>query len=209
MFLLNEETIAAEAEKDSLGILEIHPFKRPHLGPTYYYFTLGERHKLWNEKENTWDLRELDAGEPALVIPPNGYALIQSKERFRCSKECLGIFGQSSSLIRRGLSLRNSPFIDPYFPGDQPGYLEIGLKNEITKSVRLHLGEVIGKVGFFNVADTYPIAPPRSKSTHQDYKRRSSEAPPSEYNPPPYDDHPVDGYNDVVEFGKKRQQDDG
>lgn len=208
MYLLNDDRISKERAEGPSGALGISPFFIDNLGPTYYYFTLGPLFRRWSSKKRDWEVGELRPGESEIKVAPTDYLLVQSQERFRCSLACLGVFGPSSQLLRRGLSIRNSPFIDPFFPGDKPGYLEIGLANEITESVPIRLGDPIGKICFFNVSDTYPIQPPTSEQTRKDYRRRSSSEPPMHVDPPTYDDHPVKGYKEVEEYGRSNREND-
>ena len=130
MFLLNDRMITENKGKGKL--LNITPFEAKGLCPTYYYFRLGRHNRRWNSQKKIWELGELGAGTEVLEIQPREYLLVESFERFRCSKQVMAIFGQSSSLVRKGLSLRTSPFIDPNFPDEEEdGCLEIGLKNEL------------------------------------------------------------------------------
>ena len=203
MFLLNDKMITTHKKRG--GLLSIEPFQNSNLCPTYYYFTLGRQYRLWNVEKNDWHLGELSVGNEVLEVKPKEFVLIQSEERFRCSKQCMAIFGQSSSLIRKGLSLRNSPFIDPNFPDEaKAGYLELGLKNELTKPLRLRLGERIGKVCFFNVSDTYPISDVVGTVSEEDFERRSGKGPPF----PVYDDDPDHGqeYYGVETYGRRKRQ---
>lgn len=200
MYLLNASMIEKN-NKAKDGLLDIQPLENTHLCPTYYYFSLGPQYRRWNRSNKAWELGELEPGNEVLDIHEEEFVLIQSQERFRCSKQCFAIFGQSSGLIRKGLSLRNSPFIDPNFPDEvDPGYLEIGLKNELNITVKLRLGDSIGKICFFNVSDTYPISDVAGSASEEDYSRRSRPGPPV----PKYDDHPVEGWQDVEDFGKDK-----
>jgi deoxycytidine triphosphate deaminase len=182
MFLLNAQMIKALNHEATL--LQIAPFEEKCLCPTYYYFRLGKQYRRWA----TGDPKELRPGNEILRLEPNEYVLIQSYERFRCSKQILGVFGQSSELTRRGLKLVHSPFIDPNFPTeDDPGFLELGLKNELNVPVEIKLRAVIGKVAFYNVADTYPIQDVFGTLSESDYQRRRGNKGPM----PLQDDHPV------------------
>ena len=192
MFLLNARMIKENNAQH--GLLDIRPFHQLHLCPTYYYFSLGSQYRRWDRSKKDWERGDLVPGKEVLNIKEDEFVLIQSQERFRCSKQCFALFGQSSTLIRKGLSLRNSPFIDPNFPDEvDPGYLEIGLKNELNITVKLRLGDCIGKICFFNISDTYPIADVAGSASEEDFTRRSGSGPPIPY----YDDHPADGWKDV------------
>jgi deoxycytidine triphosphate deaminase len=204
MFLLNSETIVRSVKERQF--LEIEPFDQKGLGPSYYYFGLGRYYCKWNAQKNDWVTGDLTTpGGETLLLQGNEYVLVQSYERFRCSKQCLALFGQSSRLARMGLSLRSSPFIDPNFPrSDQTGYLEFGLKNELPRTVRLRYKERIGKVSFFNIADTYPIGDVTGTISEDDFNRRTN----ADAVRPLYDDDPdhKGEWRGVVEHGKRRDR---
>jgi deoxycytidine triphosphate deaminase len=170
------------------------PFAAANLHPTFYYFRLGPKYSRFDSKSGKWTDGTLTDEDPQISVEPYEYLLVESLERFRCSEQVLALFSQSSSLVRKGLSLRHSAFIDPNFPAKQrTGFLEIGLKNEIDAVVDLGLGEDVGKVCFFNVADTYPIGEPKG-ATGKTFQRRASTDRPKPR--PAYDDHPVPGLED-------------
>ncbi|MFH0816872.1 MAG: hypothetical protein V1934_08690 [Methanobacteriota archaeon] len=153
MFLLTNKKIIDYMEE---GLLDIENFKQELLSHTYYNFRLGNLYRLWDSEKEDWQINELDGGKNnILFIPPGGYALIKSYERFYCSKKVMAIFGQKSNLQQMGLSLNHSPSIDPGFRG----YLELGLVNYLSKPVEICVGEIIGKALFFDVSDTYPVGP--------------------------------------------------
>jgi hypothetical protein len=192
MFLLNDHMIAEHNSPN--GILEIAPFDKTALCPTYYYFRLGAQYRKWIKETSTWQPRDLSQGNEILNVGANEYLLIQSYERFRCSKQILAIFGQSSALTRKGIKLVHSPFVDPNFPApDDAGYLELGLKNELDRPVQLKFRERIGKICFYNVADTYPIRDITGTASEEDFRRRQGSGGPL----PLYDDHPAPGWQDV------------
>ena len=168
MFLLNNEMILRYQKE---GLLDIEDLKMELIHPTYYYFRLGSPVRVWNESRKEYHLEELgESGKEVLTIPARGYILIQSLERFTCSKKILGIFGQVSALARKGLRLNHSPTIDPNFRG----YLEMGLENLLDRPRELRHGERIGKVLFFDVSDTYPIPNIKGTISEKDYKRRET-----------------------------------
>lgn len=168
MFLLNDEMIL-EYKKE--GLLSIEEFEPRLLHPTYYYFRLGKWVRKWDE--NCSDYRSEELGEPGrevLSIPSKGYALIQSLERFTCSKKVLATFGQISALPRKGLRLNHSPTIDPNFKG----YLEMGLENLLNQPRELPYGECIGKIVFFDISDTYPVRDIKGTISEKNYSRRET-----------------------------------
>ncbi len=188
MFLLNDALILSTM--GDTGPLDIVPFVASNLHPTFYYFRLGPEYTRFSSKEQKWVDGSLSKANPIIEVEPFEYLVVGSLERFRCSKQVLAIFSQSSGLVRKGLSLRHSAFIDPNFPAKKrTGFLEFGLKNEIDSTVSVALGEDIGKVCFFNVADTYPISDPKGDIA-ETYDRRASTDKPV----PTYDDHPVPGW---------------
>ena len=149
MFLLNHSLILNHINKKS-QVLNIWDFKEQNLEHTFYYFRLGSEgqvngnpFKLSDEPENKF-----------LTIKPNDYAIIKTHETFVLSDKILAMFGQSSDLIKKGGQLLHSPFIDPLFQGK----LELGIKNISTKDIVLeYKNQIIGKISFFDISDTYPI----------------------------------------------------
>lgn len=168
MFLLNDVMIL-EYKKE--GLLDIEDFEPRLLHHTYYYFRLGKWVKTWDEKRKDYHSEELgEPGREVLSIPVRGYALIQSLERFSCSKKVLAVFGQISALPRKGLRLNHSPTIDPNFKG----YLEMGLENLLDLPRELRHGDSIGKILFFDISDTYPIGDVKGTISEKDYERRKT-----------------------------------
>ena len=168
MFLLNHEMILSYKKE---GMLDIQDFEPKLLLPTCYYFRLGKYARLWDQERRDYHLEELgEPGNEVLTIPPGGYALVQSLERFTCSKKVLALFGQISELPRKGLRLNHSPSVDPNFSG----YLEMGLENLLNHQRELKFGDRIGKMLFFDVSDTYPILDIRGTISEGDYKRRAT-----------------------------------
>jgi len=168
MFLLNDEMILKYKER---GWLDIEDFELKLLHPTYYYFRLGKWVQIWDENRKEYSFDELGRpGKKVLCIPARGYGLIQSLERFLCSKRVLAIFGQVSALPRRGLRLNHSPTIDPNFKG----YLEMGLENLLDNPKEIRYGDAIGKIAFFDISDTYPVRDVKGTVSARDYKRRET-----------------------------------
>lgn len=168
MFLLNNKTILEYLNENSL---EIENIDLKFLHPTYYYFRLGKWIGIWDEKNKNYHYEELgEPGNEILYMKPRGYALIKSLERFKCSNKVFAFFGQTSALPRKGLRLNHSPTIDPNFSG----YLEMGLENLLDKTREIRYGDVIGKVLFFSISDTYPVSDIKGTISEKDYKRRET-----------------------------------
>ena len=172
MFLLNDKMIVSQNSHG--GLLQITNYNPKGLRPTCYYFHLGSKFRRWDSKNTKWQLFELAPGNEVLTLEPNEYVLVESAERIRCSSQVMAIFGQTSSLFRKGISLKNSPAIDPNFPSSgEAGYLELGLKNELSHPARIKLGDQIGKIYFFNISDTYPINSIEGTDSEEDWGRRT------------------------------------
>lgn len=168
MFLLNDDLIL-EYKKE--GLLDIEDIDRDLLHPTYYYFRIGKWIKIWDDKQRDYQIIELGGhGKEVLTIPPRGYCLVQSLERFYCSSKVLALFGQISALPRKGLRLNHSPSIDPNFRG----YLEMGLENILDHPVELKYKENIGKMMFFNISETFPVREIQGTISEKEYKRREN-----------------------------------
>lgn len=168
MFLLNDQLLNEYWDKE----LVIDHGVRANMHGTYYYFRLGGPYELWDEgghKYITGDLRH--GGEKTIVIPPNGFVKIKTKEYFRLSNKFLGILGPITNLLSEGLELLHSPFIDPLFRG----HLDMAVKNLLNRKAELQLGSDIGKVAFFDISDTYPIMPPGTTKSAMKYKNRMEE----------------------------------
>ena len=152
MYLLNNRTIEKCISDRACGnnsILDIKHFEPQNLEHTFYYFRLGAKYK--DRLSNNW--HELTDEGRILKIPGNSYFTIRSLERFETSNQVLGIMGQSTDLIKYGLILVHSPYIDPVYNGP----LVLGIHNPLPEEVSLELGQTLGKVSFFNISDTYPI----------------------------------------------------
>ena len=203
MFLINDLTIIEECNKEN-GILDITPLESDNLEATFYYFRLGKYIYRWDKDKEKWMPDDLSLpGNELVTIEPNEYVLVQTLERFRCSKKVFANFGHTSKLFRKGLTIRNSPFIDPNFPDENSdGFLEIGLKNELNQKVKIKYQDIIGKISFFNVSDTYPISDLKNLKSKEDYKRRKGAG----GQIPLYDDDPVPGWKDVEEYGKRNKR---
>lgn len=173
MRLLNDRDIL---EYRKIGLLKIEPMHRKSLLPTRYIFRLGGPIKVWDEKQSKYLSYDLAKGRKRWVkIPAHGYALISSLERFYCSEKVLCIFGQHSMVLRRGLQLNHSPFIDPTFEGN----LEMGLENLLSRPLMAKYGQPIGKACFFDISGSQPISSIKGTMSDEDYKRRKNLKQPS------------------------------
>lgn len=133
-------------------ILVIEPPGEVGIGDTFYYFHLGDRIQIISpsKEKNFVNLRE----EKMFQIPPHALMKIWSKEHFTMGNRLLGLFSSASELVlRKGLSIIHSLSLDPGYSG----YLELGLKNETDQHVIIKYGDRIGKILFFDVADTYVL----------------------------------------------------
>lgn len=187
MFMLNAQTILKYKQD---GYLDIEPFDQTGLNPTWYYFRLAEQYTRWIPERNEWEEQRLTQADKILRLGPCEYVLIQSLEQFRCSNRVLATFGQSSYLPRKGLQLNHSPSIDPNFPNQAIGArLEMGLENKLDREITLELGERIGKVYFYSIADTYPVQDITNVEVRDTFERRATGSHPL----PAYDDHALPG----------------
>ncbi len=144
MFLLSKNTLIKHGYLKNQ--IKISPMKTSNLIKTFYYFRAGDTLKLISPKEEIVDLEKIEKA----TIPPNGFGLIKSREHFAFDSSIMAIFGNVSDLIKRGLQMVNSPSIDPGFEG----HLTLGIKNLTDRPVDISRDEKIGKILFFNVADT-------------------------------------------------------
>jgi len=120
--------------------IKINPYEEENHISNFYYFRLG----AINDNGN---LVEIDK---TLTIPKNGFITVWSLEEFIFGERILGLFGNLSALVGRGLQLVHSPSIDPGFTG----CLSLGIKNNTSDPVDLAMGDRIGKILFFDVSDT-------------------------------------------------------
>ena len=144
MFLLSKETLIKHGYLTNQ--IKISPLKQDNLIKTFYYFRAGDTLKMLSPKEEIIDLETISKA----TIPSNGFGLIKSREFFDFDSSIMALFGNVSDLIKRGLQIINSPSIDPSFQG----HLTLGIKNLTDNPVDISFDETIGKILFFNVADT-------------------------------------------------------
>jgi len=144
MFLLSKETLIKHGYLKNQ--IKVSPLKQSNLIKTFYYFRAGDTLKMLSPKEEIIDLEKIGKA----TLPPNGFGLIKSREFFDFDSSIMALFGNISDLIKRGLQLINSPSIDPGFQGN----LTLGIKNLTENPIDISFDEKIGKILFFNVADT-------------------------------------------------------
>jgi deoxycytidine triphosphate deaminase len=121
--------------------LKIEPYEPKHHINNFYYFRFGgikEEDKVVKTNED-------------VEIASHGFIQIWSLERFELSDRIFALFGNLSAMVSKGLDLIHSPSIDPGFSGS----LALGLRNNLNVPVTLHPHEKIGKIIFFDCADTF------------------------------------------------------
>jgi len=168
MYLLNDTMIRSYVNKPTGVYLDIQGFDDRFLHPTFYYFRLGHHYKLLNRDTGEWETSELDNENRIILLEQFGYVLVKSFERFYLSERVMAIFGQSSDFAKWGLQLVHSPFVDPLFNG----HLDLGIWNRMPWTVQLELGQLIGKIKFFDISDTYPIRDSQGTVSETKLKRR-------------------------------------
>jgi deoxycytidine triphosphate deaminase len=153
MYLLNAQQISKHVQGPRGHYLDIVNFDESKLQHTSYYFRLGEHCEILTGTTEHQIIR-LTEEKPYLTLGPQGYAVVKSHETFLLSDKLIGVLGQTTKLAENGLELVHSPFIDPLYYGP----LVFGLSNRLAKTVRIRLGDRIGKVSFFDISDTYPVS---------------------------------------------------
>jgi deoxycytidine triphosphate deaminase len=108
-----------------------------------------------------------------ITIPPRGYGLISSHERFLFNDKVFAFVSQISDVALSGLRLNHSATIDPYYSGR----LEMGIENLLDTEVPIRVGMNLGKIVFFNVADSRPLDSPDKTISQSKYRRRGQDAP--------------------------------
>lgn len=139
MFMLSKFMFdAAYANQKHLIIEPYEPLN--HIN-NFYYFRFG------GLKEGDKVVRANEDVE----IAPHGFVQIWSLERFSLSERIVALFGNLSAMVSKGFDLIHSPSIDPGFSGS----LALGLRNNLNVPVTLLSQEKIGKILFFDCADTF------------------------------------------------------
>lgn len=150
MYLLNSTLIQAYVNADNGSPLSIEEFSAKNLQHTFYYFRLGNEGTLNGIAYDLSNKKSLGK----LVLQPGDFAVVTTYETFQISTKIIGLFGQTSDLAKEGIQVLQSPFLDPGFNGK----LKFGMVNLSKESVEYLAGkDIIGKVSFFDISDTYPV----------------------------------------------------
>lgn len=152
MYLLNRQQLIRHAEDTTSNYLTIYNFLKKNLQHTSYYYRLGDTYEIVNGPDDK-EIKKLTKTKPILTIEPDQYILVRSEEIFRLSDKLKAMVGSCGDSVQNGLIINHSPFIDPLYDG----YLEVGIKNILNISVHLKMSDIIGKLSFFDISDTYPI----------------------------------------------------
>lgn len=89
-----------------------------------------------------------------LEIPPKSTVNLWTLESFVLDVGLIGFLGPTTDLLRQGLRLEHSPFIDPGFPGldsSSGGALWVALTNLTSNSRVVEANAPLGKVTFFDL----------------------------------------------------------
>jgi deoxycytidine triphosphate deaminase len=156
--------------------IRIAPFEPAMLHHATYYLRLGDR--IDRRGPDGWTTIKLGA-EGTFELPPAGYVRVWTMEDVSLTADAMALVGCVSDLIESGLVLLHSPFIDPLFSGR----LRFGLYNLGGQPATLRLAQPIGKVAFFDVAESHVPRPQpgsimdRKLSAFRDYIERSDISP--------------------------------
>ena len=140
MFMISK--FMYEAVYKPREFLQIEPYETANHVANFYYFRLGAKEEGG---------KAIPISDRGLTIPKHGFVRVWSLESFTLGERILGLFGNISSLIQRGLQLVNSPSIDPGFSGS----LVLGIRNNTDREETLRPGDNIGKLLLFDVSDTF------------------------------------------------------
>ena len=138
MFMISKVVYQAVFHPGNL--LGIEPYDQTNHLSSFYYFRLGAK----AEGENVVPIK----GE--LTIPKLSIVNVWSLEKFTLSDRVLGLFGNSTGFVKRGLQLVHGISVDPGFNGS----LVLGIRNNTTSEMTLKVGDIIGKILFFDVSDS-------------------------------------------------------
>lgn len=83
-------------------------------------------------------------GDGSVVIPPNGFVLARTIERFVIPSDVLGTVTTKSSLARCGINMQCTPLESSW-----EGYLTVEVGNTTPHGARVYAEEGIGQVLFF------------------------------------------------------------
>ncbi len=162
MYLLNSEQITARMKS---GALQIGSFSDERLHHTFYYVALGRDIEREDPNTGDWRPERLNEGK-VLKIDPGQCVRVKSSETFALKEGVMGVLGSTSRISLKGVALLHGSSIDPtYPPPDAAGQvlfspLDMALVNHSSRAVTFAWGtQVIAKISFFDVSDTYPIVP--------------------------------------------------
>lgn len=131
------------------GLLGIEPFADESIQPASYDLRVGDKAYISGDDEVT------DVANKALVIiEPGEFAVIETRERVRCSAQVAGQIGLSSTYARMGLTLLSGPQIDPGFDG----VLVVRVTNLSPKRATLSYESPFLTAQFFKLAS--PVSKP-------------------------------------------------
>lgn len=146
--LLGDEGIRAAR---SAGLIDIEPFTDASVQPASYDLRVGGHAFISGDAEVT------DVANKGLVrVDPGEFAVIETRERVRCSPQVAGQIGLASSYARKGLTLLSGPQIDPGFDG----VLVVRVTNLSPNRVTLPYEAPFLTAQFFKLAR--PVAKPYS-----------------------------------------------
>ena len=160
MFLLSREIV--EGVYLPKGYLSIAPFEPEQFVSGSYTFRLG----AVAGKEGPAKVTE------PLQVKPGESVQIWSFEIFDMRGRTLGIIGNTTKLIQKGLGLMHSPCIDPAFDGS----LELVVMNKGTEVVVLEPQAPIGKVLLFDVSESFGEYEMPADELPESYLRRKTAA---------------------------------
>ena len=141
MFMISKLVYQAVFEPGKM--LSIDPYdETKHLG-SFYYFRLGA-------EAVGDDVTQVKPIKTELVIPKQSLVTVWTLERLTLSDRVLGLFGNTTSFVKSGLQLVHGMSVDPGFNGS----LVLGIRNNTGTDARLRVGDIIGKIIFFDVSDS-------------------------------------------------------
>lgn len=161
MYLLNRAQILSAKKTDQLAI---DLYEESQLSATAYYARLGATVWMQEDEPTNWYRYVLSDDEP-LRIEARTCVRVESYESFGLGSSIFGILGSTSQMAKEGLGLLHGPTIDPRFPNVDESKpkrkcapVEMALVNHSKDTIELRWPkQVIAKIAFFNVSDTYPI----------------------------------------------------
>lgn len=144
MFLLSDEHVLRQLDQ---GGIRISPFKTESLMSTCYYFTLGQHISI----RRTSGVEPADLGAGDATLDPAEIAIVKSNESFDLDENTLAILGPTTTMgMKRRLLLMHGPSVDPSYRGP----LDLAILNVGESAAQLRYGMTIGKMHFFNIADS-------------------------------------------------------